>query len=206
MASELMDWPTKYTNRKYPKFFWTRMLRELSPATFKMREQADREEAQTAREATDGEEQETSLEATFDEDEDTIMLNEYALLSDLENSTDVQDEKQKSNLFYDVFCRPDTLKELCAWEIFSKYEKRPLPKSKKSYKEFKRFAPSHPQYATHCLKKLTDTEEERIPVLVGIPIPRADEEDNTSHKMAMLALFKPWTQNAKTPLKEDRDT
>ncbi|KAF8144023.1 hypothetical protein K438DRAFT_1632573, partial [Mycena galopus ATCC 62051] len=29
VVSELMNWPTKYTNRKYPRFYWSGMLREL---------------------------------------------------------------------------------------------------------------------------------------------------------------------------------
>ncbi|KAJ6515718.1 hypothetical protein C8R45DRAFT_786531, partial [Mycena sanguinolenta] len=27
VATELMNWPTRYTNRKFPRFYWTRMLR-----------------------------------------------------------------------------------------------------------------------------------------------------------------------------------
>ncbi|KAJ6471499.1 hypothetical protein C8R45DRAFT_759867, partial [Mycena sanguinolenta] len=61
---------------------------------------------------------------------------------------------------------------------------------------------AHPQYTTHCMKKLTDTEVIRVPVLAGIPIPRADkEEDREAHQVAMLALFKPWGVNANSPLK-----
>ncbi|KAJ6510845.1 hypothetical protein C8R45DRAFT_765492, partial [Mycena sanguinolenta] len=69
------------------------------------------------------------------------------------------------------------------------------------------FAPSHPQYTSHCMKKLSDTEDARVPVLVGVLIPRDDrEEDKESHQVAMLALFKPWTQNVNSPLKElDQD-
>ncbi|KAF8186847.1 hypothetical protein K438DRAFT_1596080, partial [Mycena galopus ATCC 62051] len=52
------------------------------------------------------------------------------------------------------------------------------------------------------MKKLTETEQERVPVLVGLPIPRADkEEDKAAHQIAMLALFKPWTEDSESPLK-----
>ncbi|KAF8140711.1 hypothetical protein K438DRAFT_1637157, partial [Mycena galopus ATCC 62051] len=52
------------------------------------------------------------------------------------------------------------------------------------------------------MKKLTDTEAARVPVLVGVPIPRADkEEDQTAHQIAMMALFQPWSQDADSPLK-----
>ncbi|KAJ6487968.1 hypothetical protein C8R45DRAFT_770172, partial [Mycena sanguinolenta] len=61
---------------------------------------------------------------------------------------------------------------------------------------------AHPQYTTHCMKKLTDTEVQRVPVLAGIPIPRADkDEDQEAYQVAMLALFKPWGVNMESPLK-----
>ncbi|KAJ6515717.1 hypothetical protein C8R45DRAFT_809532, partial [Mycena sanguinolenta] len=75
--------------------------------------------------------------------------------------------------------------------------------SKTSYKEFHRFQPAHPQYTSHCMKKITDSEQARVPVLVGIPIPRADrDEDKQAHCVAMLSLFKPWSEDLESPLKD----
>ncbi|KAJ7856171.1 hypothetical protein B0H13DRAFT_1458014, partial [Mycena leptocephala] len=52
------------------------------------------------------------------------------------------------------------------------------------------FKRGHPQYTTHCLKKL-DTPV--IPVLMGYRIPRNDSDnDRTKYAVAILTLFKPW--------------
>ncbi|KAJ6473026.1 hypothetical protein C8R45DRAFT_755793, partial [Mycena sanguinolenta] len=62
---------------------------------------------------------------------------------------------------------------------------------------------AHPQFTTHCMKKLSETEMARVPVLAGIPIPRADREDEKeAHQIAMLVLFQPWSTNLESPLKD----
>ncbi|KAJ6512937.1 hypothetical protein C8R45DRAFT_812511, partial [Mycena sanguinolenta] len=110
-------------------------------------------------------------------------------------------------LFNGIFYRPVELALSCAWDIFVKYEKQQLPKSKKQIKEYLRFAAGHPQYTTHCLKKVSDTELQRIPVLIGYSIPHSDREDQRlKYSAAMIALFKPWTKNIDSPLKaKDED-
>jgi hypothetical protein len=213
VATELMNWPTKYTNRKFPKFYWTRMLREICPAAFKPKDLEKEQVHLTDTEDPnhhDGQPEDTLLEkdaemaATEQEDEeDTIVLNEHELLRELDEETEGSaDQKLKSRLYNDIFFRPPTLKKTDAWELFTKYEKKPLPKSKKRQKEYHCFAASHPQYTSHCMKKLTETEQEMVPVLVGLPIPRADkEEDKTAYHIAMRALFKPWSEDTESPLK-----
>ncbi|KAJ7727125.1 hypothetical protein DFH07DRAFT_725617, partial [Mycena maculata] len=61
------------------------------------------------------------------------------------------------------------------------------------------FKPGHPQYTTHCLKKL-DTPV--IPVLMGYRIPRNDSvNDLTKYAVVILTLFKPWLDTKSSPLK-----
>ncbi|KAJ7907829.1 hypothetical protein B0H13DRAFT_1545662, partial [Mycena leptocephala] len=66
------------------------------------------------------------------------------------------------------------------------------------------FATGHPQYTSHCMKRLTSTELQRVPVLAGFPIPRSDKEDQKeSYRIAMLTLFHPWSDNDASPLKPE---
>ncbi|KAF8186559.1 hypothetical protein K438DRAFT_2153189 [Mycena galopus ATCC 62051] len=213
VATELMNWPSKYTNRKYPKFYWTRMLREICPSAFRKKEEEDTAVLPEDTSEQDGTHPETGdtgeTIATEEEDnEDTIVLNEHELLRELnEDGLAEAEEKNKSSLYNDILFRPPTLKESTAWELFTQFEKKPVPKSKTRKKEYHRFAPSHPQYTSHCMKRITESELERIPVLVGIPIPRANkEEDKTAYHVAMLALFKPWSGDAASLLKESDES
>ncbi|KAJ3992188.1 hypothetical protein F5050DRAFT_1543935, partial [Lentinula boryana] len=65
------------------------------------------------------------------------------------------------------------------------------------------FQCDHPQYLTHCLKHITMDELPRVPVLIGYPIPRNDREDEKEkYALAMLALFKPWSNIECKLLKE----
>ncbi|KAJ7939607.1 hypothetical protein B0H13DRAFT_1587008, partial [Mycena leptocephala] len=51
------------------------------------------------------------------------------------------------------------------------------------------FNQGHPQYTTHCLKKL---DVPVIPVLTGSRIPRNDlDNDLTKYAVVILTLFKP---------------
>jgi hypothetical protein len=71
----------------------------------------------------------------------------------------------------------------------TRYEKQTAPKSKHSYKEYHKLAPGHPQYTTHCIKKVAGTEIEWVLVLAGIPIPGSDrEEEKEAHQIAMLLV------------------
>jgi hypothetical protein len=221
VATELMNWPSKYTNRKYPKFFWTRMLREICPSAFKKKEEeedtvatGEEEGRHAGSEETDlGDREETSAMVTDtlatateeeEDSEDMVLLNEYELLRELnKEELGEREEKNKSSLYNNIFFRLPELKEATAWELFRKFEKKAIPKSKTRKKEYYRFATSHPQYTSHCMKKVMETELERIPVLVGIPIPRADKEDHkTAYHIAMLALFKSWSNDATYLLKK----
>ncbi|KAJ7635225.1 hypothetical protein FB45DRAFT_669829, partial [Roridomyces roridus] len=65
----------------------------------------------------------------------------------------------------------------------------------------------HPQQLTHCMKKLTSNEKQRVPVLTGLPIPRADKaEDASKYSAVMLILFKPWSKERQSPLKQKDET
>ncbi|KAJ6510844.1 hypothetical protein C8R45DRAFT_762765, partial [Mycena sanguinolenta] len=70
VAMDIMGWPTKYTNRKYPVFYWTRMLRELSPTTFQAREQIETSDTQDNTEGdAQHDEEPTEHEASADDEE-----------------------------------------------------------------------------------------------------------------------------------------
>ncbi|KAE9388264.1 hypothetical protein BT96DRAFT_836477, partial [Gymnopus androsaceus JB14] len=138
-----------------------------------------------------------------DEDDSLIFLS---------NSKSIDAEKNRhsspsNTLFNDFFFRPLELLEWCAWDIMRKYAKDKLPRSPTQIKTYLRFQPAHPQYSTHCLKEITDSEKARIPVLVGYSIPRNDKEDQEiKYAVAMLALFKPWSNNKLSPLKPEGQT
>ncbi|KAJ7074948.1 hypothetical protein B0H15DRAFT_792471, partial [Mycena belliarum] len=108
-------------------------------------------------------------------------------------------QKRFSNLFNDVFYRPTELDSMCAWDILRNYVKEKKPKSKTQRKTYLNFKRGHPQYTTHCLKKL-DTPV--IPVLMGYRIPRNDSEnDRTKYAVIILTLFKVWSDTKASPLK-----
>ncbi|KAL1684483.1 hypothetical protein GGG16DRAFT_68213, partial [Schizophyllum commune] len=65
-----------------------------------------------------------------------------------------------------------------------------------------RFQPEHPQYASHCLKEVTNQDKIRVPVLVGYSIPRSDRSgDEDRHAAAMLTLFSAWSKDITSPVK-----
>lgn len=81
-------------------------------------------------------------------------------------------------------------------------QKKKLSKRENQRKTYLRFQLEHPQYTTHCLKKVTSTEKERVPVLKGFQVPRSDEEEKqVEYAVSMMALFKPWSRMAERILK-----
>jgi hypothetical protein len=83
--------------------------------------------------------------------------------------------------------------------VLRNYVKEKKPKSKIQRKKYLNFKQGHPQYTTHCLKKL-DTPV--VPVLMGYRIPRNDSDnDRTKYAVVILALFKPWSDTKSSPLK-----
>ncbi|KAE9393397.1 hypothetical protein BT96DRAFT_829316, partial [Gymnopus androsaceus JB14] len=168
VATSLIGEPSYYTNRAFPRFYWSGMLREIA------------------------------------RDDDSLIF----LSNSKSNDTEKSRQSSPSNpLFNDFFFRPLELHEWCAWDIMRKYAKEKLPRTPTQIKTYLRFQPAHPQYATHCLKEITDSEKARIPVLVGYSIPRNDKEDQEiKYIVAMLALFKPWSNNKISPLKPEGET
>ncbi|KAJ3866052.1 hypothetical protein EV359DRAFT_37445, partial [Lentinula novae-zelandiae] len=87
------------------------------------------------------------------------------------------------------------------------YSKEELPKSKKQNKTYLQFKSGHPQYTTHCYKEIDISDDPRVPVLKGYPIPRGDKiECQDKYMVAILALFKPWSDNEQSPLKAPQET
>ncbi|KAJ7939134.1 hypothetical protein B0H13DRAFT_1587164, partial [Mycena leptocephala] len=88
---------------------------------------------------------------------------------------------------------------MCVWDILRNYVKEKKPKSKTQRKTYLPFKRGHPQYTTHCLKKL---DIPVIPVLMGYRIPRNDSDnDRTKYAVVILTLFKTWSDTKSSPLK-----
>ncbi|KAJ7871106.1 hypothetical protein B0H13DRAFT_1634498, partial [Mycena leptocephala] len=88
---------------------------------------------------------------------------------------------------------------MCVWDILRNYVKEKKPKSKTQRKTYLNFKQGHPQYTTHCLKKL---DIPVIPVLMGYRIPRNDSDnDRTKYAVVILTLFKVWSDTKSSPLK-----
>ncbi|KAJ7084569.1 hypothetical protein B0H15DRAFT_777558, partial [Mycena belliarum] len=89
---------------------------------------------------------------------------------------------------------------MCFWDIIRNYIKEKKPKSKTQRNVYLAFQPGHPQFTTHCLKKLECNSV--IPVLQGYRVPRNDVEgDKIRYAVVILALFRPWSASKISPLK-----
>ncbi|KAJ7837324.1 hypothetical protein B0H13DRAFT_1912554 [Mycena leptocephala] len=176
------------------------MLRDLAPHVFS--KPLPRTEPEPVEGGSENPVEPVDVDSEDEESDDLILLT-HSVLGENDTVTDGSKSK-KSPLFNDIFHRPPSLQTTCAWDLFVHYEKCALPKSKNSYKEFLRFATGHPQYTSHCMKRLTSTELPRVLVLAGFPIPRSDKEDQKeSYRIAMLTLFHPWSDNEASPLKPE---
>ncbi|KAJ7242276.1 hypothetical protein C8J57DRAFT_1084415, partial [Mycena rebaudengoi] len=102
-------------------------------------------------------------------------------------------------MFNDMFYRPPELNSMCVWDILRNYVKEKKPNSKTQRNTYLNFKPGHPQYTTHCLKKL---DSPVIPVLMGYRVLRNDvESDQLKYAVVILSLFKPWSNTKSSPLK-----
>lgn len=205
VASSLIGTPSMYTNQDYPKFFWSGMLRELAREVFvsnhdRVAPTCDGEDNELP---NDGE-QSTENPTISAGDDSYIILSQRTLGKDSNNS---EQGDNRNRLFSDFFYRPEELQDMCAWDIMIGYSKERVPSSKTQRKTYLCFQAGHPQYATHCLKQLSDTDRPRVPVLVGYKIPRSDrEEELQKYAVVILALFKPWTTEIDSPLKSTTET
>ncbi|KAJ7191992.1 hypothetical protein B0H12DRAFT_1082739 [Mycena haematopus] len=137
-----------------------------------------------------------------DEDDGLILLTADNLNGEPEaeicENSEIR-EKRYSNMFNDMFYRPPELDSLCVWDITRLYVKEKKPTSKTQRKTYLRFKSGHPQYNTHCLKKL---DSPVIPVLMGYRVPRNDSaSDELKYAVIILSLFKPWSNIKLSPLK-----
>ncbi|KAJ7241207.1 hypothetical protein B0H12DRAFT_1074568 [Mycena haematopus] len=135
-----------------------------------------------------------------DEDDGLILLTTDNLNGEPEPEIcEEVREKRYSNMFNDMFYRPPELDSLCVWDITRLYVKEKKPKSKTQRKTYLRFKLGHPQYTSHCLKKL---DSPVIPVLMGYRVPRNDSaSDELKYAVIILSLFKPWSDVKSSPLK-----
>ncbi|KAJ7880685.1 hypothetical protein B0H13DRAFT_1891685 [Mycena leptocephala] len=134
-----------------------------------------------------------------DEDDTMIMLSSAMLGMDPSCAVGGEDKKY-SKLFDDIFYRPRELEGMCAWDILRDYTKEKKPKSKTQRNVYLSFQPGHPQFTTHCLKKLESTRV--IPVLQDYHVPQNDlENDNIKYAVVIIALFRPWSSCKTSPLK-----
>ncbi|THU87588.1 hypothetical protein K435DRAFT_867153 [Dendrothele bispora CBS 962.96] len=196
IASKLIGIPNHYTNRAFPKYYWSRMLREIAPEVYESNESNDEDS---------GEYNETDNSLPPRNEVDPNEDDSYVILTDKPtDSQNTQDPASpiRSSLFNDIFFRPNELSNVCAWDQMCRYSKEQLPRSKKQIKTYLRFKPGHPQYSSHCLKKIEESELPQIPVLKGYPIPRSDKDEQMNrYFVAMLVLFKPWSGNELNLLK-----
>ncbi|EIW51233.1 uncharacterized protein TRAVEDRAFT_81261, partial [Trametes versicolor FP-101664 SS1] len=65
------------------------------------------------------------------------------------------------------------------------------PKPRKSRSKYVQFHENHPQYDTHHVK-LLDESEAYVPNFIGGSLPRRDAGNREQYCMTMLTLFKPW--------------
>ncbi|KAL1936864.1 hypothetical protein VTO73DRAFT_6441, partial [Trametes versicolor] len=72
-----------------------------------------------------------------------------------------------------------------------KLEADSAPKPKKSRSKYVQFHENHPQYETHHVK-LLDESEAYVPNFIGGSLPRRDAGNREQYCMTMLTLFKPW--------------
>jgi hypothetical protein len=179
------------------------MLRDIACDVFSERIQVNSEEADIESESNSkcNTDEAQQLIIPDDEDDSLVILSAESLNISEPNLAEANDEIEKrySTLYNDIFFRPNELETVYAWDIFRNYVKEKLPKSKTQQKTFLRFKPGHPQYTTHCLKKLNVTA---VPVLMGYRVPRNDlKADEVKYAVAMLTLFKPWSNVRTSPLK-----
>nr|GAT48229.1 ATP-dependent DNA helicase [Mycena chlorophos] len=223
MAAHLLGCSNKYTNRAYPKFFWTRMLNECTGNLFVFTSSTNDSDqpsengpisAQNNNQELDALNEDASSASLAGQTTEQLVDESMALLTaDLLGPTDGQEEPEEldspthSLMFSDIFDRPSQLTDLCAWDIWVGYEKHKLPTSRKQSKEFLRFGRNHPQATTHCLKKIDQSSLPRVPVLLGVSFPRRDRpDDEEKYCAAALALFKPWSMEADCPLKAENQS
>ncbi|KAF5361235.1 hypothetical protein D9757_013225 [Collybiopsis confluens] len=213
MASSLIGTPSCYTNRTYIRFYWYGFLKYFDRCVFQPANNT-KEFDSKAHDVENMEhdarltETDPSAPANIISRDDNVMEEDsddplIILQPATAESPQSLNNSKRDLLFDDIFLRPDQLNDTCAWDQMRMYAKQDLPQSKSQWKTFLRFQPSHPQYLTHCLKRVTADELPRIPVLTGCPIPRSDRKsDEIKYAVAMLALFKPWGKTEVNVLKD----
>jgi hypothetical protein len=195
-ASALLGRNNHYISDEYHEYWWSAMLRDLAHQEFEYKPFSEHEAS------ADTTDDDNRLLIPADEDDNLIILSSDNL-SQTQTFTESkqQQEKKYSTLFSDMFYRPPELDDSCVWDIMCWYIKEKLPKSKTQRKTFLRFKAGHPQYTSHCLKKL---DIPVIPVLMGYRIPRndsTDQGDMNKYAVVVLAMFKPWSSSKTSPLK-----
>jgi hypothetical protein len=202
-ATLLLGRKNNYTSDDYQEYWWSSMLRDIARDIFTI-------EIEGSMPHHD-EDEPSDLEAAQrviipDDEDDNMMLLTSEMLSkspETEKSSGNRREKKYSTLFNDIFFRPSELRLMCVWDILRNYVKEKKPNSKTHRKTYLNFGQGHPQYTTHCLKKL-DTSV--VPVLMGYRIPRCDsEDDHIKYAVIILTLFKVWS-NTKCSLLKSPDT
>ncbi|KAJ7238303.1 hypothetical protein B0H12DRAFT_1025803, partial [Mycena haematopus] len=74
VVTDLVGWPTKYTNRKYPVFYWSRMLRQLSPTTFPPRVSTNVDEDSEKHQTEEQNQENVDPEEPEENEDDEVMV------------------------------------------------------------------------------------------------------------------------------------
>jgi hypothetical protein len=192
VASFLCNIPNHFTNHTFDTIWWTRLLNFTAESVLEQEDSTSQPNENKPNENTQNDHY-VLLESVARED--TRPISE--LTSPI-----------STGLICDIYYRPPEFNHMCLWEIFEQYKMEKIPKKKSENNNIPsnsptdsfRFHPNHPKYHTHFLKKRS---RPITPVLLGRPIPRRDSEHETElYAIAMMTLFKPWSQNPDALLKD----
>ncbi|KAJ6494443.1 hypothetical protein C8R45DRAFT_1095366 [Mycena sanguinolenta] len=189
-ANFLLGRKNNHVSDVYHEYWWSSLLRDIARDVF-----ANSESNSVAEDDVDGPSSDLTLRLIIPEDEDDSLIvlfpeNLQQEILPIEQLDSIP-EKRFSKMFNDIFYRPPELASLCVWDMMRNYIKEKKPSSKNPRKVYLNFKPGHPEYMTHCLKKLDGPV---IPVLQGYRVPRNNfEPDRVKYAVMILVLFKPWS-------------
>ncbi|KAL0057240.1 hypothetical protein AAF712_016127 [Marasmius tenuissimus] len=195
-ASALLGRKNQYVSDKFREYWWSSMLRDIAHDVFMDDSNTMVDEVDD--EGIAGDSSGRAMVIPENKDDSLVILSAEVL--NLRQGPEVDDiNKKYSPLFYDMFYRPPELATSSVWDILRHFVKERKLKSKNNRKMYLSFKTGHPQYTTHCLKKLDSTI---VPVLMGYRIPPWDcSNDDEKYAVTMLTLFKPWSDDKESPLK-----
>ena len=218
VACFLCNIPNRFTDHNFDTLYWTSILDYTAPNAFAYLQVSDDDENLEDPEAIGDIHPLVEMDSSticnnmsIDQNDSGMMFLDTLFHSQV---SDLSGLPLHTTFSHDMLFRPESLNNLCLWDLFRLYTKVTLPKPKQSKdkaaemllsdndivsaKHF-HFRPGHPQYTTHCLKL---RHIHITPVLIGRGVPQRDKiEHADAHAATMLTLFKPWSSSTTSPLK-----